>query len=166
MEQIEKQGLKYALISGQLNANDFLVKIFEIDQASDEHTEAVNNLATLKDEEVRQRLQEPEEIFLKYCKILSLTNFHIGQIEAMDHANPEKALNYFEEALAPTKNVKDSSYQDWVYYVSGTIAYFKNNLDSLSDFIAKISDEKNKKVLERLLIGLTERGEPDYIKDY
>lgn len=166
MEQIELPDLKTAFLSGQIDGDIFLAKILEADQIDKIHTKAQENLAILEDEEVKKRLQEPEETFLKYCNTLSFTNFHLAQIEAIENSNPEEALTYFKKALEAAQKIKKPDYQAWIYYIQGTISYLEKDSGNLAKIIERLPEGLNRKALERLRDGLVQRGGIDYAKDY
>lgn len=161
--------LKQKLLSGELSLLDFRNKLVELDQSTLDRKYSLQNLELLSDPEIISFIEQKEEIVRKrYYNFLSLTEFHVGQYYACEYKDQQKALEHFKKSLeAFEKGEVDEDYrQEWGIYIKGTIAYFEKDTDTLKDSMHLLGEKKNAEVLSRLLQGLEERGEPNYLEDY
>lgn len=160
----EQQVLKQRLLFGELEPKAFLDELYALDQATDTRDAATDNLAVLDDANVRSFFTEPQ-LHDQYFKLLSMTNFHIGQQKAAIN-NPDAAKNT-ENALNAAKQVTTSAgYAAWIMYVEGTLAYLKKDIESLRKIVDKNVKGPNGAILANLLGGLEERGDISYLADY
>jgi hypothetical protein len=74
-------------------------------------------------------------------------------------------LELFKKSVE--NSIKGKSEEPWVAYGNGTIAYLNKDIEGLKDSILKVTNsEKNKAILERMLVRLEKGQDPNYKLDY
>lgn len=160
----EQFALKQRLLLGGLSVKDFLEAVFELDQSDPARSQAGANLELLADPDVRRLVEaEPSERD-EYRNRLSLSYFHLGQ--QLAQAGSAAAVGNFKRALAAAELIADPDFDDWRRYVQATIDYLEGDSGSLEATHPKIEDERNRRVVARLIAGLRGHGSPDYARDY
>lgn len=144
------------LVTPERELREFLDEILELDQSDSEHSNAetcYNMLLSRQDEFIGSSVEA------KYWNAVSFELFHIAQSAAYN--NIDQSRKFFSQSLDAAK--KGISYE-WLMYVQGTLYYLENNQAGLNQVIDEAG--QNKDVLQRLLDGLSKRGEPNYKEDY
>jgi hypothetical protein len=162
-EQLKQGILKESVISGTISQREFLDELLALDQATPSRDAAKDNGVILEDTDVK-RLFSNGEYAADYLNLLSLTHFHIGQMEILH--DPREALAHFRSALTAASEIHESGSEEWTAYIEGTIAYLEKDKEGVRRAMAKLSDGRNKEILARCAMGLEQRGEPDYLTDY
>ena len=163
---IDKEYLKIKndLLSGDLPVSDFRDKLLKLDQSDFSRIKSIHNLEILKDPEVVNFIfsKNDKEIEDSYKKLLSFTEFHVGQIE-LTNKNNNGAL-HIKEAL---KLAEETNGDDrWINYLKGTVCYL-NGAKIPEEILEMVKDSNNNhKILESFNSGLKERGYPNYSVDY
>ncbi len=157
------------LTTGVITGKEFLKEIFKRDQSDGVRSLAGDNVELLRHPDVADFFQrrENDELLWEYHNLLSLSYFHIGQQQAMAGFD-RQALEEFESSLQVAEQVEvteDYEYGEWVEYVRGTVAYMRNDLETLQKCFDEVQDKRNKEILEAFVKGLESRGEPDYAAD-
>lgn len=140
-----------------------LQRIFDQDQdQADGHSLARQCLLELRQPQ-EQFVGSPFEDY--YWDAVSREELHIAQAEAQG-GNLHIAKEYAELALASAKRAGSDFYaqSDWVEYLEATVAYFSKDLERLR--IAVELCKKNRQVAERLLRGIEQNGNVNYVRDY
>jgi hypothetical protein len=158
-----QEKLKTQLLAQQISPEEFLEKVRELDQSTPSREEALKNITILEDPSIKAIFDTSEEMS-DYKAILSLTQFHIGQIYS--EAGSEEALSYFQSSLASVLEVDWDGYEQDCLYIGATVAYLKSDIGKLDEILVQMEEGRNKVVVGNLLQGLKERGRPDYSTDY
>lgn len=157
--------LKKKVLDGSITLESARDELLLADQASATHEAARNNLEFLEDEEIKQY------VFLQsigvqegYFKFLGFTEWHVAQNDMFEN-KIEEGLDYFKKSLE--HSLEGNAEEEWVWYGRGTIAYLEKDAKGVKVAIEHLpASNKNKPILEKMLKGLEERGEPDYKIDY
>jgi hypothetical protein len=175
MEQIEnldkgEAGLNYvelkrSLLNGSKDVGSVRLELLKADQSSHTHEAAIDNLKFLEDEDIKSFISmQPSETQESYYKFLGFTQWHVAQDEMFKDKN-EDGLQNFKKSLE--NSVRGNAEEAWILYGKGTIAYLEKNNEDLKNCIDRMPDGgKNKIILQTMLNGLEDRGEPDYKIDY
>ena len=128
-------------------------------------TGCFENIKLLEDPDIRSILVEKQEG--AYLNILSITYFHMGRGIAVKDENDAEAIGYFRKALeVAQKRISDNAFnvQEWIPYIQGTISFLENNVQQLEEYAEAVTDEANKRVLNKLIVWLKGGNEPNYKK--
>ncbi len=162
----EQDVLKRNLLKGGLLPTEFFDKLLELDQSTPDRHQAYANYKILTDEAVKSfSLAQPLEVQMKYYKILGFTEFHLGQIKALEEGADNEALSFFKASLEHAHQAGED--EEWTAYVTATVAYFEKNFLALDE--ASQSPEitgNNRLIIENMKKGLSERGDILYMEDY
>jgi hypothetical protein len=113
----------------------------------------------MTDPDIESYIQlQSEDVQEGYLVFLSFTEFHIRQIKAFEGDDIE-ALTYFKKAV-------EHEYKESDGYGRATLAYFQNDPQKLEQLIDASIMGNNLLILQNMLKGLKERGQPDYRADY
>lgn len=158
--------LESDLLSGQLTPEKFLQMVLELDQSTPSREHSITNIEVLTSEPVKAYFADKEEYNFDYYNLISLTYFHIGQIEARD--NPEKAKLHFISSLEASEYIQsDLGYEEnWKNYIKGTLAYFDNDIKVLEAIFPQMEDSDNKNIVANMIKGLKTTNSVDYGKVY
>ncbi|MEN9647745.1 MAG: hypothetical protein RLY57_549 [Candidatus Parcubacteria bacterium] len=162
-QELPQDKLKNQVLSKEILPEDFLEKVRDLDQSTPSRDQAFENLKLLTDSNVREIFEDSDEK-ASYYAILSLTQFHIGQIYA--ESNSGDTLTYFEAALTSAKEVDWEGYEQDVFYIEGTVAYLNSDIQKLKEMFLQMKEGRNKIILGNFIQGLKERGVPNYYSDY
>ncbi len=164
-EELNYVLLKQDFLNGAIGAKDVHLKLLEADQKSGTHEAAYHNLVFLQDENVEKFITtQPENIQKLFERFLGFTQWHIAQNLMFEDKN-EEGLEFFKKSVE--NSINGGSEESWIAYGQGTIAYLESDIDSLKESIVKVvTQEKNKVILERMLVRLEKGESPDYKKDY
>lgn len=155
----------------QIKPADFLERFRELDQATSFHKGDAAALKILVS--LEKNFEKSEEAF-EYWNLRSLIEFHQGQTAGLAQLNEQALLGFRQSeqsgvrALEALKQDEESAHEydaTWVEYVRGTVSYFLKDLDALRAAEQK-TDGENKRVLQRLRIGLETNNEVGYHRDY
>jgi len=156
--------IKDDLLSGELSLREFREKIIELDQSNIFRTKSISNLELLRDPEVVNFIFSKNDLEAEsyYKKLLSLTEFHAGQVELNNKEN--KGVVHIKEALRIAEESDDDS--RWINYLKGTVFYL-NGQEIPEEILEEVKDsDNNYKILKSFNRGLKERGYPEYLVDY
>lgn len=158
--------LKRNLLEGKLLPTEFYDKLLELDQSTPDRHQAYANYRILADEAVKSfSLAQPLEVQKEYYKILGFTEFHLGQIKALEEGVDNEALSFFKASLEHAHQAGES--EEWTAYVTATVAYFGKDFLALDE--ASQSPEitgNNRLIIENMKMGLSRRGDTLYMEDY
>jgi len=134
----------------------FLQTIFAMDQNDLQRTNASQCYKMLKSRETEFIGSSLEPL---YWHSLSFELFHLAQQALFQQNEDAKAL--LNESLSAAHQGYD---KPWIAYIEGTINYLENNPEHLQQNIPLAGG--NHVTLKKLLMGLEERGYPNYFVDY
>lgn len=135
----------------------FLDEVFRLDQSDPQRTNAQKCHEMLKARE-QDFLGSPLESFYWYS--VSFELFHIVQHHAFtDQTDSAKTL--LTESIAAASKSPEKT---WLAYIEGVLCYLENNLEGLKQKVPLAGG--NHVTLRKLVLGLEERGFPDYLRDY
>jgi hypothetical protein len=160
-----KQGsLKNLLFSRRISNEQFLEMLMKLDQSTSSRKDALQNAELLRDRQIKKILTS-SSLARKYYRTLSLTYFHIGQLQAKQN-NTKSALYNFKRAGTSVEKFRSKALSDWKLYIKATIAYIAEDRKRLQMFYARMPDsDKNKPIIKNFISGLA-RGRCNYLKDY
>lgn len=162
----EQDILKEKLLAGKMLPNEIFEKMLILDQSTPDRRQAFANYELLTDDRVAIFIQtQSPENQSAYYKILGFTEFHLGQIKALEDQSGSEALKFFKASLEHAHQGHED--EEWTSYVVCTVAYFDENLEELNQ--ASLSPEiigNNRKIVENMKKGLRERGSMNYREDY
>lgn len=162
----EQDILKQKLLNGEMPPTEVYAKLLELDQSTQDRHQAIANYEILTNEMVISFNQsQSQDAQTEYYRILGFTEFHLGQIKAIEDSAPEKALSFFKASLEHALLAQE--HDEWTAYVASTVAYFENDLKKIEE--VSQSPEitgNNRKIVENMKKGLRERGGVDYKQDY
>jgi hypothetical protein len=106
---------------------------------------------------------------------LAFESFHMGQSQVLYKKDAETAIDNFnkcldwsEQAHAFWEKRGDAGAakysEEWTSYTKATIAYLKNDKNTLHDLYGKCGS--NDRIVALLMKGLAEKGNVDYSRDY
>ncbi len=151
------------LLLHKISQRDFIAKIMKIDQSTPNRIDAFDNLSILENKKIKKIFKRSS--FKKdYYNLLSLTYFHLGQINA--DKNNEKALYYFKLSLLASNRLGFKKHTQWKKYIKGTIAYFTYDKNRLKKILLSLDDGRNKDIIRHFLERLKKGGNIEYKKDY
>lgn len=162
-QELPQDKLKNQLLSEEISPEFFLEKVRDLDQSTPSRDQAFENLKLLTDSNVREIFKNNDEK-ASYYAILSLTQFHTGQIHA--ESNSGNTLEYFEAALSSAKEVDWEGYEQDILYIEGTVAYLNSDIQKLKEIFFQMKEGRNKIILGNFIQGLENSGTPDYYSDY
>ncbi len=151
------------LLLHKISHKDFIDRVMKLDQSTSNRTDAVLNLSVFENKKVK-KIFKKSNFKKEYYHLLSLTYFHIGQLNA-DKDNKE-ALYNFKLALKAANRLGFNKYTQWKKYIKGTIAYLNYDKNKLKKILLTLDDGRNKNIVEHFLKGLEKRNTIEYKKDY
>lgn len=159
----QQERMKTLLTYEDIGPREFLRELHRMDQHSNDHEQAYINLRVLQDEEVQRICTADEEVREQYYELLSISNFHAGQFEAL--YGTEDPTSYFKRAQYAAEEV--NTHNAWIEYIRATVAYFSNNMSTLYGIYEGLShDHPYAENIANLYNGLNQYGEPNYQRDY
>lgn len=153
--------LKNDLFNNSISFNEVRDKLVEWDQEDYSRKASDENLLFLYDSQFTKYLKQYPEMLEGYNRFLSFTEFHVAQRLAQN--DPQKAIEHFKKAFDLAQENQEN--ESWQAYTEGTLTYMGGK-EIPRIIIQKVTQPKNKKILENLNNGLKERGTPLYIEDY
>lgn len=189
-------GLRDQLTSGTLRPNDFLDKLFELDQQHKDLQTCESNLQLLEDPQVRALIENPNNPQLQHTFLdrLSFFRYHQAQFRAtsgdiraamtFDRAVEEKlrARSYLSELLTKQETgdevktfihgIIDEKTGDSLFtlYMQANAAYMRRRADDIKGFFVQLSkldpEGINTKIVGNLLHAVEQNKTPDYKADH
>lgn len=154
--------IKAGLLSGNIRLEDARLIILDIDQRSPEHIDAYENLKLLLDPEIVDLINTIDESRKQYYyRLLSLTEFHVAQIEVLVKGDVSRSLEHFRNAYSVSLKYDAV---EWTSYIDATILYLEGK--EIPEILIQNCNDKNKQILIRMNAGLKKRGFPLYTEDY
>ena len=149
-----------ALLAKKVTPDTFLEGIFQLDQSDPERKSSLDAVEVLSNPNILEVCTGPEDR-KKFYNLRSLTYFHRAQIRISNgETNIEDDL---QSALRDSEAIGAED-EDWQNYIHATIAYLRGDLEILKKF-AELPN-LNKALVHNFVVGLEERGHPDYLTDY
>lgn len=162
--------LKYKLLSGKIDPEDFRNILLEADQSTGDRASSQYTYYFLK-EPIIEKYFAKGDFKTNYLLFLSFTSFHFAQYVSIDKRNQTMALELLKESLSQLQKIPESEIDtDSILYHKATIAYFSQDLEEMEKLKSQMNPKGNLSVnisvVERLINGIKTYGNVDYSRDY
>lgn len=188
----EHIALKTNFMANSLPAQEFLTKLFDLDQQDLTRKAAAGNIELLEDPQIMEKINATGEAELIHQALddKSFFRFHQGQnlafsgdlkaAQTLQQARTDKLIargflenlkkdDRFKQHETQIQQILDTT-KPFALYMEATAAYMNGQLGIVEDIFQQLqqtdSQHINTKIVERFIAGLKKRNAPNYKEDY